>query len=207
MAESPVGHVLHWARWYDLGTALSRRRIRRIQQPLLQRAAIAPGGRVLDVGCGPGRLALEAERAAGPAGRVLGIDPSPEMIALARRKGRQRHSAAVFQVAPMQAIPAPDSSFDVALASLVLHHVPAERLAQALAEVLRVLEPGGRFVALDFAASGRHGFEHFLEVVGLRRGFAWAEQLRASVAAAGFTGVKVERVGRAHCLIWGRKAG
>lgn len=86
---------MHWARLYDLGTALSGRRLRPVQRRLLERAAIASGEQVLDVGCGPGRVTLEAARAAGPGAKVLGIDPSPEMIALARRKAGARQ-AAVF---------------------------------------------------------------------------------------------------------------
>ncbi|HUB06315.1 MAG TPA: methyltransferase domain-containing protein [Myxococcales bacterium] len=205
MAHGPEGHVLHWARLYDLGTALTGRRLRPIQRRLLERAAIVPGESVLDVGCGPGRLTLEAARVAGPSARIVGIDPSPEMIALAKRKSEQQHSTATFEVAPMQAIPAADGSFDVALACLVLHHVPPELLGRGLAEVRRVLKPDGRFVAVDFGASAKHGLAHYLAVLGRRRGFANADHLRSLLEAAGFEGARAERVPPAHCLLWGRK--
>jgi ubiquinone/menaquinone biosynthesis C-methylase UbiE len=205
MAHAPEGHLIHWARLYDLGTALFGGRIRPIQRRLLERAAIVAGESVIDVGCGPGRLTLEAERATGPTGRVLGIDPSPEMIALARRNAEKQHGAVSFTEAPIQAIPAADGSFDVALASLVLHHVPPELLGRGLGEVLRVLKPGGRFVALDFAASGKHGLGHFFAVIGLKRGMAHAEHLRSLAVAAGFEGVQVEKVAPGYCLLWGSK--
>jgi ubiquinone/menaquinone biosynthesis C-methylase UbiE len=205
MAHAPEGHVMHWARLYDLGMALSGGRVRPIQRRLLARAMIVAGESVIDLGCGPGRLTLESERAAGPTGRVLGIDPSPEMIAVARRNAEKQPSAVSFALAPIQAIPAADGSFDVALASLMLHHVPPELLGRGLGEVLRVLKPGGRFVALDFAASGKHGLGHFLAVIGLKRGMAHAEHLRSLVVAAGFEGVQVEKVSPAYCLLWGSK--
>src|SRR5262249_14680639 len=117
--------VLHWARFYDLGTSLIGGRVRALPGRMIDRAAIAPGERVLDVGCGPGRLTLAAAGAAG-SGETLGIDPSPEMIALARRKASGAGSAATFRVAGIEAIPVPDDHFDVVLASLMLHHLPAE---------------------------------------------------------------------------------
>jgi ubiquinone/menaquinone biosynthesis C-methylase UbiE len=176
-----------------------------VQRKLLARAAITTGESVIDVGCGPGRLTLEAQRAAGPAAGVLGIDPSPEMIALARRKADREQSTTRFEEAPVQAIPAADGSFDVALASLMLHHVPAELQGRAFSEVLRVLKPGGRFVVLDFAASGTHGLGHFFAVLGLNRRFTHAEHLRDLAKSAGFERVDMAREGAALCLLWGRK--
>ncbi len=192
------GYVIHWARLYDLGSLLSGGRLRPGQRQLLARAAIRPGENVLDVGCGPGRITAEAARQAGPGARVLGIDPSPEMIALAKD---ERGSVADFERAPIQAIPAGDATFDVALASLVLHHVPAGMQAAGLRELRRVLKPGGRFLALDFAASASHGPGLLLAALGLRRGLAHAEHLRSLLVEAGFDGVQIERSGRAYCLL------
>src|SRR5512146_1800971 len=78
--------VLHWARLYDLGMALAGGSILDLHRRLLDIAALSPGERVLDVGCGPGRLTIRAAAIAGPGGETCGIDPSPEMIAFARRK-------------------------------------------------------------------------------------------------------------------------
>ncbi len=196
--------VLHWARFYDLGTSLMGGRVRALHRRMIEQAAIAPGERVLDVGCGPGRLTLAAARAAG-SGETLGIDPSPEMIALARNKAARGGSAATFRVAGIEAIPVPDDHFDVVLASLMLHHLPADLQRRGLAEVFRVLAPGGRFLALDFSATPGHGIGHLLCVFGLRRGSDHAEHLRGIAQQAGFESVGVTPEGRAFSLLHASK--
>jgi ubiquinone/menaquinone biosynthesis C-methylase UbiE len=203
--ETPYSHVLHHARLYDLGTTLLGGRLRALRQRLLDRAELAPGQRVLDVGCGPGRLTLAAAEAVGPTGEALGIDPSPEMIALATEKAERATSQAHFETASIEALPASDDHFDVVLASLMLHHLPLELQERGMAEVLRVLEPGGCFVVLDFRATPGHGLVHLLNVLGLRRGSQHAEHLRALAAAAGFTDIEVDAVDRAFCIVRARK--
>lgn len=199
------GRTLRWARLYDLGTTLMGRPIRALQGRLLEQAAIAPEERVLDVGCGPGRLTQEAARAAGPGGETLGIDASPEMIALARRKAARAGSLATFRLAAIEAIPTPDSRFDVALASLMLHHLPEDLQRRGLAEILRVLKPEGRFVALEFSAMPGHGLGHLLAMFGLPRGTEHAEHLRRRVEEAGFIRVEVAPAGRAFFVLRARK--
>ena len=184
--ETTHSHVLHWARFYDVATALFGRGVAALHRRLLERAAIAPGERVLDVGCGPGRLTLAAAEAAGPNGEVVGLDPSSEMIALATKKAARSKHPARFQIAGVEAIPAPDNHFDVVLASLMLHHLSPELQQRAFAEIRRVLGPKGRFLALDFSATPSHGIGHLLCVFGLRRGTEHAEHLRSLAAAAGF---------------------
>jgi ubiquinone/menaquinone biosynthesis C-methylase UbiE len=61
-------------------------------------AGIRSGERILDVGGGPGRLAIAAGTAAGPAGEICGIDPAPEMVELARRKAAQATARTRFEV-------------------------------------------------------------------------------------------------------------
>jgi ubiquinone/menaquinone biosynthesis C-methylase UbiE len=202
---STEGQTIHWARLYDLSTELFGGRVRALHRSVVELAAISPGDRVLDVGCGPGRLTLTAALAAGPAGEILGIDPSPEMIALATRKAKRVGSSAAFRVAGIEAIPAPDNHFDAVLASLMLHHLPPELQRRGLAEVLRVLKPEGRFVAADFRATPGHGVGHFLCVLGLRRGSEHAEHLRSQACDAGFEAIQVEPALRAFCLLSARK--
>lgn len=97
--------------------------------------------RVLDAGCGEGRFArMLAERGA----RVTGVDLSPRMIELARRAEAARPLGIEYHIADMAELPAlEDSSFDLAIAYVSLVDVPAYELA--IAEVARVLRPGGRF--------------------------------------------------------------
>jgi ubiquinone/menaquinone biosynthesis C-methylase UbiE len=187
------GQVIHWARLYDFGIGLYRGRAA-LHRRVVELAAIAPGDRVLDAGCGPGRVTLAAALAAGPKGETLGIDPAPEMVALATRKAAKAGSSAVFKVAGVEAVPAPDDHFDVVLTTLVLHHLPGDLQRRGLEEIFRVLKPNGRFVALDFSATPGHGLGHVLRLLGHHQhGFEHAEHLRAAAAAAGFEPVEVER--------------
>jgi ubiquinone/menaquinone biosynthesis C-methylase UbiE len=99
------------------------------------------GRRVLDVGCGTGRFAAAlAERGA----RVWGVDSSPEMLAQARRGA---HGGVGFKQAGAEDLPFKDAWFERALLMLVVHLVDRSR---ALAEVARVLAPGGRAVIATF---------------------------------------------------------
>jgi ubiquinone/menaquinone biosynthesis C-methylase UbiE len=158
------------------------------------------------VGCGPGRLAILAKTAAGPAGEVCGIDPAPEMIELARRKAARAGVGVRFEVGAIETLPYPDDHFDVVLSSLMLHHLPDELKRRGLAEVRRVLRPGGRLVAIDFGATPGEGFGHVLCVLGLRKGWDHAERLRDMLREAGFDAVEMGATGhRAFAFVQGRR--
>ncbi len=104
---------------------------------LVERLALAPGARFLDVGCGTGRLAEWVAGRIGP--NVVGVDPLPDRVALARA----RAPGLRFEVGRAEDLAAfPGASFDGACLSAVLHWV--EDKAGALAELARVLCPGGR---------------------------------------------------------------
>ena len=98
---------------------------------------LAGAQRVLDVGCGDGQISRLAS--AGGASLVVGIDPTWNQIqvAAARRGGPG------FARAGADALPFPDHAFDAVVACLVFEHI--EAVDAAIAEVARVLEPGGRF--------------------------------------------------------------
>jgi len=106
-------------------------------QRLVEGLALEPGERVLDVGCGTGRLAEWMATRTGP--NVVGVDPLPERVALAR----QRAPNLRFEVARAEELGAfADGSFDAACLSAVFHWI--EDKARALAELARVLRTGGR---------------------------------------------------------------
>jgi ubiquinone/menaquinone biosynthesis C-methylase UbiE/protein-S-isoprenylcysteine O-methyltransferase Ste14 len=143
------GVVMNWqAPFYDRGcraVGLGRN----FRDATLRHAALTPGERVLDVGCGTGVLTRLAAQAAGPSGRAVGIDPAPGMIAVARENAAQTGSQAEFKLAAIEHLPFADASFDVVLSSMMLHHLPPDLKQEGLAEVYRVLKPGGRLVAVD----------------------------------------------------------
>jgi ubiquinone/menaquinone biosynthesis C-methylase UbiE len=156
-ASGTKGLVIHWAGRYDLLIwLLTLGRERRFRERLLAPARLRPGERVLDVGCGTGSLAIAAKRQAGPAGDVHGIDASPSMVARARHKARRAAVDVTFSIGVAESLPYPNSQFDVVLSTVMLHHLGRAARPIALAEMGRVLKPGGRLLAVDFAGA-RHG--------------------------------------------------
>lgn len=106
---------------------------------LVERMGLRAGERVLDVGCGTGRLARWIAEVVAPGGSVVGIDPLVERIAIAR----SRASEISFEVAQAEDLSAfPAESFDAVCMSAVFHWVSDK--PRALAEARRVLRPGGR---------------------------------------------------------------
>ncbi len=106
---------------------------------LVERLGLAEAARVLDVGCGTGRLARWIAERLGPKGSVVGIDPLEHRIDVAR----SRAGGVRFEVGQAEELGAfADSSFDAVCLSAVLHWVSDK--ARALAEIHRVLRPGGR---------------------------------------------------------------
>src|SRR5262249_713449 len=108
------------------------------------RSAYSPGDRILDLGCGPGSMWEYWNQLPSP-GRVVGVDLSPEMVAEARR----RHPDGRFEVGRAHELPFEDGSFDIVIASAVLHHIPAVHLSGALAEIERVLDEHGRLAGRE----------------------------------------------------------
>lgn len=152
---SSKGEVLHGAWFYDaLVWVLTRGRDRQFRRRVLGHAELSSGQSVLDVGCGTGTLAILARDAVGPAGEVHGMDPSPEMIARARRKAAREGVRVEFENASVESLPFRDARFDAVLSTLMLHHLPADVRSRGVAEVVRVLKPGGRLVAVDIGGAG-----------------------------------------------------
>ena len=109
---------------------------------LVQQLRLSEPARVLDIGCGEGQLG-RAVLAEGAAGYVAGLDPTWSQLEVATH--RQISGKAVGLVrAEAAAVPFPDQYFDAAFACLVFEHI--EEAREALAEVGRVLRPGGAFL-------------------------------------------------------------
>lgn len=104
-------------------------------------AETLPGGTVLEVSSGPGRLAVRLARTT-PDMKLIGVDLSPEMVEIAARRAAEAGLAGQvrFEVGDAGALPFPDGAFDGAMSTLSLHHWPDP--ARALAEIHRVLKPG-----------------------------------------------------------------
>ena len=114
-------------------------------------AAAAPrnGETLLDVGAGSGSLLVLAKRRS-PRLRAIGLEPDPVILARARDKARGAGVAVELIQGGAAAIPLPDGSVDLAVSSLVFHHLPTEVKLAAIGEIRRVLAPRGRFLLADF---------------------------------------------------------
>ncbi len=105
-------------------------------------AELGHQARILDVGSGPGRLAVKLAELA-PDVQVTGVDITPEMVERANSLAARSTVAdrVQFRVGDVAALPFPDASFDVVVSTFSLHHWPNP--GRGLAEIYRVLRPGG----------------------------------------------------------------
>jgi demethylmenaquinone methyltransferase/2-methoxy-6-polyprenyl-1,4-benzoquinol methylase len=116
-------------------------------------ADVAAGDRALDVCTGTGDLALELADRATARGRVVGVDFSEEMVVRARAKAGRRGSAATFEVADALALPFDDDDFEAATVAFGVRNLAD--LDAGLAEMARVVRPGGRVVVLEITTPAR----------------------------------------------------
>ena len=193
------------------------------RREVIRRAALPPGGRLLDLGAGTGDLAREALRQCAGA-RVVAADFTLAMM----QSGQARYgSPQEWSAADALRLPYADGSFDAVVSGFLLRNVTDSRAA--LAEMLRVLRPGGRMVALDTTRPTENAFSPFVRfhmrrvipalgalVTGQRdaytylpvssEGFLAAEELLERITTAGF-----ERAGFARRMFgtiaihWGQK--
>jgi len=112
-------------------------------------AALQPGERVLDVACGTGNAALLASRVGAD---VTGLDAAPRLVDVARERARTEGLQARFDVGDAQALPYEDGAFDVVLS--VFGVIFAPDAPRALAEIVRVLGPGGRALVSAWVPEG-----------------------------------------------------
>ncbi len=165
-----------------------------------------PGDRILDLCCGTGDLALEVPREL----RTVGCDFTPAMLGRAQVKAEARRRPIAWVAGDAMRLPFPDGSFDGATVGFGVRNLPD--LGAGLAEILRVLVPGGRLVVLEFSRPGNAGVR-LLHGAWLRLGvptlaalaapgrapygylrdsildFPDADDLAASLRAAGFGAV------------------
>ena len=172
-----ASHAEHWDAMRSLHVAEDQ-----VEAALARALGDAPIGRLVDVGTGTGRmLALFGAKAA----HATGIDRSPEMLRLAR--GKLNGAAYDLRQGDIGALPLEDASADTVILHQVLHYLPAPEAA--IAELARILAPGGRVLTVDFAS---HDLEELRDRdAHARLGFS-DEQIRGWFASAGLDYALVE---------------
>src|SRR5262245_5576588 len=150
---------------------------------LIEEAQLRPGETVLEVGCGTGVLDRWLARHTDGANPIVGLDVSRYMLreamALARQEGLE--GIIEFREGRAEALPFPDSSFDVAMSSTVIQRVEAE---QMLREMVRVVKPGGRVAVVGHA----HDMPRWVNL-------ALPAELKAKVEAPGWASDRGHQLG------------
>ncbi len=181
---------------------------RRWRRFAVKQVKFAENGRILDVATGTGDVALQIAARTPADVTVVGVDFSKEMVELGKEKVRRSPFAGriTMEVAPCEAIPFPEESFDSVTIAFGIRNV-VDRL-QGLKEMHRVLKPGGRVVILEFSTPRSKLFKavycfYFLRILPVVGGlfskfsaykylpdsvleFPSREEFKALMAAAGF---------------------
>lgn len=182
---------------YDNAQAFARKLVSAWQLPIAW-LDIPAGGVAVDVGSGPGNVTAALARAAGAEGLALGVDISEPM--LARAVKAEAGPNVGFLRADAQQLPFRDEVFDAATSLAVLQLIPNP--ATALAEIARVLKPGGR-VAIMVPTAGRGGeFLKWLPNGGVN--FFAEDELGDTFEELGFVGVRTKTLGNIQ-WVRGRK--
>jgi demethylmenaquinone methyltransferase/2-methoxy-6-polyprenyl-1,4-benzoquinol methylase len=144
------------ARYDLLNHLLSGNMDKRWRQKVAKRmhSVVRGGGRILDVACGTGDLAQELFAVTGA--RVIGADFCRPMIEIARRKALARNQAIPFVEGDALQLPFPDDSFEAVTIAFGLRNLAS--VEGGLAELLRVLKPGGTTIVLEFSRPTVPGF-------------------------------------------------
>lgn len=173
-SESPAqteGRLIRWASFYDVTVnIMTLGQVRRLRTLTVEHTLLKPGESILDVGCGTGGVTIPAKLQVGKNGRAAGIDPAPEMIAVARRKASRAGLEIDFRVGVIESLPFADETFDAVTSSLMMHHLPEHLRVKGLAEIRRVLKPGGWLLIADMMRPSPSFLKRFFTSLVLHHG-------------------------------------
>jgi len=206
-------HAMHSQVWTPAGVAADTAKgatylarvaatglVQAVGQEALRQLDLRPGQRVLEAGCGTGLFLDALATGVGPAGRVVGVDLSPDFVGIARQRATALGATVTVQPADILHLPFGDASFDAAHCERVLMHLADP--TTALAELRRVLKPGGVMVAAETDWRGLridHPDQEFMALL-LRRATAGIAQpgmglqLVRCLADAGYQEIAVQPV-------------
>jgi ubiquinone/menaquinone biosynthesis C-methylase UbiE len=140
-----TGDAGYYVRFLERATGVERiRELKRHSYELMQ---VQPGQHVLDLGCGLGDDARALAAVVGSTGRAVGVDVSESMVTEARQRSEGTGLSVEFAVGDAHGLDFPAGSFDACRTERTLHYVADP--ARAVGEMVRVVKPGGRVVALE----------------------------------------------------------
>jgi SAM-dependent methyltransferase len=119
---------------------------------LVDQAALRPGHRVLEIGCGTGNVTILIKRLH-PGVEVVGLDPDPKALARAWRKAEREALSVQLDRGFAEELPYPDASFDRVFSAFMFHHLEPDEKEKTLREARRVLKPGGSVHLVDFGGA------------------------------------------------------
>lgn len=180
------------APFYDRYRDISPFSLRQWLSKIVELGMIAPGARVLDIGCGTGRLTIPLRQMT--QAEIYGLDLSSEMLEQA--KSKKGADAIYWVLGDAQALPFPEEFFDCTFMCLVLHHIEDKR--QAIEEMYRVLKPGGRSLIWTVSHQQIKDFllnEFFpsLQELDLKR-FPSISTIKALMGTASYSNIREETV-------------
>ena len=166
----PALRVRALNRFYDpiVGATTREARFKRL---LLEQASPGPSQRILDLGCGTGTLTILIQESE-PAARVHGVDADAEILAQARDKAGGRGLSQIhFERAFADELPYRESFFDQVVSTLFFHHLTTSAKPGAVAEIARVLRPGGQLHVADWGKPAGPGMRALSLSIRLLDGF------------------------------------
>ena len=195
-ASSPYVPALRFkwlTKYYDIIVGFTTREAT-FKAALLNQAAIQPGERVVDIGCGTGTLAIRAKELHRDAD-IAGVDGDPEILSIAHDKARLNKVTVQFDQALSYSLPYGDESTDVVTTSLFFHHLNDEEKSQTATEALRILKPGGRLLVADWGEPSNQLMRALFFLIQILDGFDNTRanvngELPAIIQRVGFTEVR-----------------
>lgn len=157
MTRQPYISALGYPRLTPLYDTVVRLTIRDhvFKQQLVDQARLEAGQHVLDLACGTGTLTVLLKRSA-PNASVVGLDGDPAILELARANAREAGLDIQLDAGLSDELPYRDAAFDRVVTSLFFHHLTRSGKLRTLAEVVRVLKPGGEVHVADWGEPANH---------------------------------------------------